>query len=150
ISRRSFLAMSATLPWALRARAAGKIPVGLEMYSVRDEKQDADATVKAVAKMGYEGLEFYGPYFDWSEARAKAIRKLLDDLGIRCFSTHNDQSNFSADKISRMRDLNLVLGAKYVVLSSSSEKHKLDEWKTLADSLNASADQLEPSGLKVG
>jgi len=88
ISRRSFLALavSAVAPFALRAWAAPagfkKIPVGLEMYSVREAlKQDADATVKAVAHAGYEGLEFYGPYFEWTEARTKEMRKLLDSLG---------------------------------------------------------------------
>src|SRR5436309_2982252 len=35
VSRRTFLAISATLPFALRARAASSIPVGLELYSVR-------------------------------------------------------------------------------------------------------------------
>src|SRR2546430_3453593 len=38
VSRRTFLAISATLPFALRTRAASSIPVGLELYSVRDRK----------------------------------------------------------------------------------------------------------------
>ena len=53
LSRRSFLAMSATMPWAFQAVAAPKIPVGLELYSVRDVlKQDPSGTVRAVAAMG--------------------------------------------------------------------------------------------------
>jgi hypothetical protein len=64
-----------------------------------------------VAQMGYEGLEFYGPYFDWTEAQTKQMKKLLDDLGIRCFSTHNNEDYFSSDKIQRAHDLNLILGS---------------------------------------
>ena len=37
LSRRSFLAFSAILPWALQERAGKTIPIGLELYSVRDE-----------------------------------------------------------------------------------------------------------------
>jgi sugar phosphate isomerase/epimerase len=151
LSRRSFLAISTVMPWALSARAVKSIPVGLELYSVRDElKKDPEGTVRAVAQMGYQGVEFYAPYFEWSENQTRQMRKLLDELGIRCFSTHNDSSYFSAEKISRARDMNLILGSKYVVMASSDPKPGLDGWKAVADSLNFAADQLESSGLKPG
>jgi sugar phosphate isomerase/epimerase len=151
LSRRSFLAISAVMPWALSASAAKSIPAGLELYSVREElKKDPEGTVRAVAQMGYQGVEFYAPYFEWSESQTKQMRKLLDDLGIRCFSTHNDSSYLSPEKIGRARDMNLILGSKYVVMASSDPKPGLDGWKTIADALNAAADQLESSGLKAG
>lgn len=150
-SRRSFLAFSGTLPWALSVRASAAIPVGLELYSVRNElKKDPEATVRAVAKMGYQGVEFYAPYFEWTETQTKQMRNLLDDLGIRCFSTHNDSSSLNSENIRRARDMNLILGSKYVVMASSDPKPGLDGWKAVADSLNFAADQLESSGLKVG
>ena len=77
ISRRSFVAASALASVSLRA-AAKKIPVGLEMYSVRDElMKDLPGTVRAVAKMGYEVMEFYAPYFQWTTDYAKDVRKQL-------------------------------------------------------------------------
>jgi sugar phosphate isomerase/epimerase len=78
------------------------------------------------------------------------MRRLLDDLGIHCYSTHNDSSFLAPDQISRARDLNLILGCKYVVMASSQPKPGLDGWKAIADSLNFAAEQLEPSGLKAG
>jgi sugar phosphate isomerase/epimerase len=151
LSRRHFLALSAALPWAVSARAATSIPVGLELYSVRGELQkDAQATVRAVAQLGYQVVEFYAPYYDWSEVQTKSMRKLMDDLGIRCLSTHNHEEFISTEKISRTRDMNLILGCKYVVQSSTGPKTKLDEWKPVADGLNAAAEKLEPAGLKVG
>src|SRR5208282_4125279 len=150
-SRRSFLVMSATLPWALRVQGATPIPVGLELYSVRNAlKGDLTRTVRGVAALGYQCVEFYAPYFDWTESQTKEVRKLLDDLGIRCYSTHNDSSYLGPEKILRARDLNLILGCKYVVMASSHEKPGLDGWKTVADSLNLAAEKLEPSGLKPG
>src|SRR6266481_9375875 len=151
LSRRSFLAMSATLPWALRAQGATQIPVGLELYSVRNAlKEDLTGTVRTVAGMGYQCCEFYAPYFDWTESQTKEMRKLLDDLGIRCYSTHNDSSYLGPENISKARDMNLILGSKYVVMASSNPKPGLDGWKAVAESLNAAADQLEASGLKAG
>jgi sugar phosphate isomerase/epimerase len=151
LSRRSFVAMSAMLPFALRLQGATQIPVGLELYSVRNAlKQDLNGTVRAVASMGYQCVEFYAPYFDWTESQTKDVRKLLDDTGLRCYSTHNDSSYLGPEKISRARDLNLILGCKYVVMASSHEKAGLDGWKAVADSLNSAAEKLEPSGLKAG
>jgi len=152
LSRRSFIALSAVLPWALKGVASSSsIPVGLELYSVRDAlKQDPEGTVRAVAQMGYQAVEFYAPYFEWTETQAKQMRKLLDDLGIRCYSTHNDADYFGADKINRARDLNLILGCKYVVLAWTDPKSGLDGWKAVADKLNSAALTLEPAGLKPG
>ena len=150
-SRRSFVAVSALLPWAFSTRAAKSIPTGIELYSVRNElKKDPEATLRAVAAMRYQGVEFYAPYFEWTESQTKQTRKLLDDLGIRCFSTHNDSSYLTPEKISRARDMNLILGSKYVVMSSSNPGPGLDGWKAVADALSFAADQLEPSGLKAG
>jgi sugar phosphate isomerase/epimerase len=155
-SRRSFLAVSAALPWALRSVASGlapsmKIPVGLELYSVRDQlKKDPESTIRAVAKMGYQDVEFYAPYLEWSEDQAKQMRKLLDELGIHCYSTHNDEDSFSDSKIQKASELNKILGSRYMVLAWSDPKPDLDGWKKVAESLNKAAEKLAPSGLKVG
>lgn len=152
LTRRSFLTLSAALPWALKASASPSgPPVGLELYSVREQlKKDPEGAVRAVAQTGYQCVEFYAPYFEWSEAQTKQMRKLLDDLGIRCYSTHNDEKYFSAENINRARDFNLILGTKYMVQAWSDPKSSLDAWKAVADNLNSAAATLEPSGLKPG
>jgi sugar phosphate isomerase/epimerase len=155
VSRRSFLVLSALLPWAFRGVASGassgSIPVGLELYSVREAlKQDPEGTVRAVAQMGYQAVEFYAPYFEWTDVRARQMRKLMDDLGIRCYSTHNDEDYFGAKNIERARDLNLILGSKYVVLAWTDPKSGTEGWKAVADKLNSAAEMLEPAGLKAG
>ena len=103
-SRRQFVQASALAPLALNAKSyafpTAHFPVGIEMYSVRNElAKDPMGTVRAVAAAGYQGLEFYAPYFEWTVEQAKDMRKLLDELKIRCFSTHNDSGYFSGDKL---------------------------------------------------
>jgi sugar phosphate isomerase/epimerase len=151
LTRRSFLALTAALPRALSARASHQIPLGLESYSVRNAlKADPKRTVRAVAEMGYQAIEFHGPYFEWTESQTKEMRMLLEDLGMRCFSTHNDYEYLSSENIGQARDKNLILGSTYVVMSSSKPKPGLEGWKSVADSLNFAAERLEPSGLKTG
>jgi sugar phosphate isomerase/epimerase len=151
VSRRSFLAAAAAAPLAFASPAGKSIPVGLELYSVRDElTKDTLSTVRAVAKMGYEVVEFYGPYYAWTPEFAKEVRKLLDDTGIRCNSTHNDGRNFRPEGIQKAIDLNKILGAKYVVMASAGRVEGLAGWKGVGDTLTAAMEQLRPAGLRAG
>lgn len=156
LSRRSFIAATAaTVACAAIPRtwaAAGQpIPIGLELYSVRDElAKDLPATVRAVAKMGYEVVEFYSPYFSWSLEKAKEVRKLLDDLGIKCKSTHNGMNTLKPDGIAKAIDLNQTIGAKYIVLASAGQPKGIDGWKGVAETLTQAAEKLRPLGLRTG
>jgi sugar phosphate isomerase/epimerase len=150
LSRRSFLAVAAAAPIIANA-ASKKIPVGLELYSVRDQlPKDLDGTVRAVAKMGYKDVEFYAPYYDWTPEKAKEVRKLLDDLHITCWSTHNGPKSFSPEGIQKAIDLNSILGAKFVVLASAGAIKTLDGWKGVADTLTKASERFQPAKLRAG
>jgi sugar phosphate isomerase/epimerase len=152
ISRRSFLAMTAAAPLLSAAPQGHNIPIGLELYSVRNElTKDLDGTVTAVAKMGYQVVEFYSPYFSWTPEQAKNVRKLMDDLGIRCNSTHNNPNAFTGDGIEKAIELNKIIGAKYIVMASAGNVAPgLDGWKKVADTLAAAAEKYRPAGLRGG
>lgn len=150
VTRRAFLA-SASLPVASALSQGKKIPVGLELYSVRNElKQDLFGTVRAVAKLGYEGVEFYAPYFEWTPAYAKDVRRLLDDLGIRCFSTHNSARSFTPENLPHAIELNQILGSRSIVMASAGKVENIDGWKKVAETLNQAADKLKSAGMRAG
>jgi sugar phosphate isomerase/epimerase len=153
ISRRSFLASSGlAVSGALTAAPAGKkIPVGLELYSVRDVMaKDLSLAVRTVAEMGYEVVEFSSAYFTWMPEYAREVRKLLDDLGIPCNSTHNGTDSFTADGLQKAIELNRILGAKYIVLASAGRVTTIDGWKGVADLLSHAAETLKPLGMRTG
>ncbi|MCS6953664.1 MAG: sugar phosphate isomerase/epimerase [Bryobacterales bacterium] len=151
ISRRSFLSTTAAMPLTLVAQGRRKIPIGLELYSVRqDLAKDLPATVRAVAKMGYEGVEFFSPYFQWTPDYAKEVRKLLDELGIRCYSTHNSPRAFEGDGVERAIELNKILGSEFVIMASAGKVESLDGWKKVAETLNRAAERMRPAGLRAG
>ena len=132
--------------------AAGKsIPVGLELYSVRTElMRYLPGTVRAVAKMGYEVVEFYAPYFDWTAGAAKDVRRLLDDLGIRCNSTHNNTPSFTPDGLQKAIELNQAIGSKTIVMAQGPRITGIDGWKALGEQLTAVAEKLKPLGMATG
>lgn len=152
ISRRTFLAIAGAVPLAASSWAQTKpVPIGIELYSVRNElMKDLNGTVTAVAKLGYEVVEFYSPYFEWSVEQAKGVRRLLDDLGIKCLSTHNGGNSISAEGMPKAIELNQIIGSKYIILASPGKVAGIDGWKGLAERLTTAAEKLRPLGMYTG
>lgn len=158
ISRRAFLAFLGAAPLCsvpeplLSARPAGKhIPVGLELYSVRNAlKQDLRGTVAQVAQLGYQCVEFYAPYYDWTVGYAQQVRQQLDSLGMLCYSTHNSLASFQTDGINKAIELNRALGSRYIVLAHPGEVKTVDDWKRIADTLNSANSTMAAHGIHAG
>ncbi len=147
-TRRSFIASTAAAAVAL---GASKGKLGLELYSVRNEfKQDPDETVRRVAKMGYPGVEFFSSYYEWTPARAKEMRKLLDSLNVKCFSTHNSAKSFEPEGIGHLIELNQILGSKYIIMASAGKIADLDGWKKVAEKLTEANAKMKSSGMRPG
>src|SRR5215470_1662923 len=110
VTRRGFVAMAAGCAAALQAQNRKQIPVGLLIYAVlADWKKDFDGTLKAVAAMGYEGVELT-QYESWTPDRAKEVRKLLDSIKLKVLATHTEPQFFVAgDKMKAAIELNQIL-----------------------------------------
>ncbi|HYE73942.1 MAG TPA: sugar phosphate isomerase/epimerase family protein [Blastocatellia bacterium] len=153
INRRSFLALSAaaSIGFALPATAKKKLPIGIELYAVRDQlMKDPMGTVRAVAKMGYEVVEFYSPYMQWTPDQAREMRKLLDELKIKCLSTHNSANVFTPENLPKAIELNQIIGSKTIVMASAGRVDGLDGWKGVADKLTMAQEKLKPLGMRAG
>lgn len=149
MTRRSFLAAAAAAPAFLEA--AKNVPIGLELYSVRNSlKEDLSGTLDKVAKMGYQCVEFFSPYVEWTPDYAKQVRKQLDDLGVKCYSTHNGPSSFTGDGLTKAIELNNILGAHYIVMASAGKTPTIDDWKRVAQTLNDANEKMKASGLHAG
>ncbi len=75
--------------------------LGLALYTLRDEcARDPEGTLRAVAEMGYEGVELY----DLFGRTAHSVRAMLDELGLEVCARHaglgaieNDLDELSAE-----------------------------------------------------
>ncbi len=151
LTRRSFLAAAGAAA-AVPALGAAKPLVGIEMYSVRQEMaKDIFTPVRTVAKMGYQCVEFYGPYIGWSMDQVKQMRRLLDELHVKCLSTHNGANNLLPENMQKTLDYNHALGSKYIIMASAGKvEPTVDGWKKVAEVL-AKADEIaRKSGCAVG
>ena len=147
----SSAAAAAVVPPAIQPPR--KIPIGLELYSVRGElAKDLPNTLRNVAQMGYECVEFYSPYLAWNFPYAKGVRSQLDDLGLRCYSTHNSAAAVTpGETMTRAIELNQILGARHIILASPpGNVTTLEDWKRFSGQLTSTVEQLKPHGLMTG
>jgi sugar phosphate isomerase/epimerase len=161
ISRRDFLATAAGAAAAVsmtgaasfghEQAAAGKkpIPVGLQLYSVRNQCQkDLSGTIAAVAKMGYEGVEFAGYY----DHKAEDLRKMLDDNKLKCCGTHTQWDTLSDANLAATIEFNKTIGNKYLIVPMLTVRGDDPKaaWLKYAEQFNALAEKVKPHGMHVG
>src|SRR5436190_4831499 len=159
ISRRHFLKAvgttaicTAAISPALLAQEVKKkkkLPIGLQLYSVRNEcAKDLYGTVNAVGKMGYKGVEFAGYY----DRDAKTLRNLLDGSGLKCCGTHIALETLLGDKLDKTVEFNQVLGNKFLIVPSLPDKYRKNKeaWQQAADLFSELAEKVKPHGMRVG
>lgn len=123
-----------------------KIPIGLELYSLRAEcKTDFPGTLAAVGKIGYRGVEFAGY---WNRS-AKEVRQMIDDNGLVTCGTHTAYEALLPDKIDATIEFNQIIGNKFVICPYMVGKTR-QEWLDRAKMFNDLADKLRPLGMSIG
>lgn len=112
--------------------------IGLQVYSLRDAlARDFDGTMKAVADMGYEGVELFGalPY---------NTKSLLNGLGLKVPSKHGVYDEFVTD-IQFHLDQVADLGASVLVCAwSMAGAHS---WEKITENLETFAQAAQKHNL---
>jgi sugar phosphate isomerase/epimerase len=154
VSRREFLgalgvagtALSLGLAGSARAASTKKIPVGLQLYSLRNEcKKDLPGMLAAVSKIGYKGVEFAG----YHGRTAKDLRQMLDDNGLIACGTHTPYESVLGDKLKETVEFNRVIGNKFLIVPWMTGKTK-QEWLDKAKLFNELADKVKADKMWIG
>jgi len=132
-----------------------KIPIALQLYSVRGEVQkDLPATLKAVAGLGYEGAEpwgYGGESLDWMGHSAADIRKMYDDNGLTCCGIHLATGALLDDNLARTVEFNRTLGNRFLIIAADKPRMSArDTILELAGILNDAAEKVGPEGMYTG
>jgi sugar phosphate isomerase/epimerase len=156
ITRREFVKTSAgVLATAGLSRYLGgcskanDIPLGVQLYSVRAEcEKDFPKTIEAVAKMGYQGVEFAG-YYNYS---APDMRKLLDDNGLQCCGTHTGMDTVLGDNLKETIEYNQILGNRNLIVPWIGEEYRSSKeaWIKTAGMFNELAEKLKADKMRIG
>jgi sugar phosphate isomerase/epimerase len=131
--------------------AKKKIPIGIQLYSFREQgKKDFPGIIKKAAEIGFSGVEFagYGPYGD----KPEELRKLLDDAGLKAFGTHTGFNLVQPDTIRKTLDFHKTIGCEYIIVPWIDPKkleHK-DGCLEIAEFLTRACETAQKDGLHLG
>jgi sugar phosphate isomerase/epimerase len=125
---------------------AGKINVGLQLYSVRDRMQkDVPGTLALVQKMGITDVEVAGLY----NLSPADFRKQLDDHGLHASGVHFQWDAFNKDADAVIRDAK-TLGCDYVTMPWIPHKRDFtaENARATAEKFNEWGKKCADAGLK--
>jgi len=129
------------------AAAAKKIPIGLQVYSVRNEAQkDLAGVLAQVAEMGYDGVEFAG-YYNWP---AEKIRKVLDQHHLKCCGTHTGVNEMTGERFAKTVEFNKIIGNKNLIAPSGMRTNSKESVIEFAKRLSDLAAQAKEQDMRVG
>lgn len=134
---------------ACQAEAKRKIPVGVQLYSVReDAAKDLPRVLAVVREAGYEGVEFAG-YYGHSAA---AIRKMLTNEGLACCGSHVAWELLQPNRLAETVEFNLAIGNKYLICPYLPSAMLVPKERAIdtAKRFNELAEQVAEKGLFVG
>jgi sugar phosphate isomerase/epimerase len=126
-----------------------KIPIALQLYSVREDCQkDLPGVLKAVAGMGYQGVEFAGYY----NRTAQELRTMLDDLGLKCCGTHTGIQTLLGDALPATVEFNRILGNEFLIVPGLPHERTANKaaWLETAHLMNEISAKVKPEGMKTG
>ena len=153
-SRRRFLRQSAAAVTGFGALGAGSLranplglPVGLELYTVRNElEKDFAGTIKQVADIGYKEVELYA----FLNKPAAEIRRTIEDNGLVCPVAHYDMT--LAPRLEKEIEYAHALGLKYMLVAwlTPEERTSLDQYKRHAEFFNRAGAETKKAGIQFG
>ena len=155
LTRRSFLGMAGCVPlaWALEphlpAIAAGRIPIAVQLYSVRrDCAQNFDAALEQVAAMGFEGVEFAG-YYGYA-GKAAELRSRLQAVKLKAAGTHTSLDTLQGDALKSTIEFHETIGCRFLIVPGNAAFTDPEKSKALADTFSQLAETLKPLGMACG
>lgn len=126
-----------------------KLPIALQLYSVREDcAADLAATIKRVAEMGYDGVEFAG----FHGHSPKDIKHMLDDHGLKAYGTHTPLEAIQEENLATTIAAHHTLACPFVIVPWLPEETRKTEAACIAtaERLTAAHAKLEAEGLRGG
>lgn len=129
-----------------RGRRMTNIPIAVQMYTLREESEkDFAGTLKRVAELGYDGVEFAG----FGELTAKEVKVLLDELGLKAVSSHIPLEELENNLMQVIEDQKIV-GSNFVVCPYIlPERQNEEEYIALISFLNQTGEIFRREGITL-
>jgi sugar phosphate isomerase/epimerase len=122
------------------------IPVAVQMFTLRDEcAKDFAGTLKKVADIGFDGVEFAGYY----GLTAIEVKALLDELGLKAAASHVPLEELEYN-LAGVIEAQKVLGSNYVVCPYlTPDRRNENDYKALISFLDKAGEECRREGITL-
>lgn len=129
---------------------AGKMNYSVQLWSVRDAvEKDFKGTLKALADMGFDAVEFAGNYGGMEDDPA-ALKAFLDSIGLEASAAHARMHTYNDEEFDKWAKFFKAIGAKYIINPMDSRSWHPEQVAGFSEELNSLAERLKPYGLYTG
>lgn len=131
--------------------ANSNIPsVSIQLWSVKDTlKNDFNGTIEALAKMGFDGVEFAGDFGTYQN-QPEQLKSYLASLGLVVSGAHVSLKDISAENVNSTLSFYKKLGTTDVIVGwepKAWHKDSVNEVVSILNNASVSAKQL---GMRIG
>jgi sugar phosphate isomerase/epimerase len=148
LTRRQVTGILATLV-TRELRAAARVPVALQLFSLRKQcEEDLAGTLAYVRKIGFDGVEFAGSY----GRTAAQLRGMLEKNSLKCCGSHTPLQQLMGGNLKMTVEFNrTLLNRNLIIPGFPKEYHgSAASWKAAAERLNLIAERIRPADMRVG
>ena len=120
--------------------------IGLQLFTLREDlSKDFTGTLRRVAELGYEGVEFAG----YGGLSAEDLKDLLQELNLKAIGAHVSLTNMKADLNKEIEYLQAI-NAPYLICPHITEdaRHTPEAWQSLFAYFAKAGKQVKEKGLQ--
>ena len=135
------------------------LPIGCQTWPVRDGiAKDFPGTIKQLAAAGFQNIEMCSPvgyddsgFGDLAKYKGSELRKMLNDWGVSCISSHFGMDELRKDQAGRIAwAADLGLTQMLVASLDGPKKPTMDDVKRAADEYNKMGEKAAAAGIQQG
>ncbi|MDR7076967.1 sugar phosphate isomerase/epimerase [Neobacillus niacini] len=122
------------------------IPIAVQMYTLREESEkDFAGTLKRVAELGYDGVEFAG----YGGLTVNEVKVLLDEFGLRATASHVPLEELE-NNLYQVIEEQKILESRYVVCPYlQPERRSIEDYKALISFLDRAGELCRREGITL-
>lgn len=139
------------MPQASPQTSALALPqVSVQLWSVKDDvKQDFKGTLKALAAMGFDGVEFAGEFGEFTDNPAQ-LKEFLEQNNLKCSGAHLHFDNLSPENFDATVAFSGAVGCDTLIVAMDKRAWDPEGVHQVVKELNLFAEKLAPYELSIG
>ena len=124
--------------------------LSVQLWSIKDDvAKDFEGTLKKLADMGFQGVEFAGNFGPYAED-PKGLKKFLNKLGLKASGAHVGFDKFSDENFDKTVAFYKAIDCHYLIIPMDHRAFTAEGAKEVAADLEKVQAKLKPHGMHTG